>query len=116
MGFFKRIGRKVRNVGQRAVHLASIGARKIANSASAIQPLLAKGGAILGTVGAITGQPELVALGGVAKAASIEAAAVSKFAGAGHAAIEKGRHRDGKAGFDDLMKVGQDAKSHFSGV
>lgn len=116
MGFFKRIGRKVRNVGQRAVHLASIGARKVANTAAKLQPLLAKGGAVLGTVGAITGQPELVALGGAAKLASIEANAVSKFAGASHAAIEKGRHRDGKAGFDDLMKVGQDAKSHFSGV
>ena len=115
MGFFKRIQRKVRNVGSRAIKLASVGARKLSHTAGKLQPLLSKGGAILGTIGAATGQPELIALAGAAKAASIEAGAVSKIAGAGHAAIEKGRHKDAQEGIKDLMAVGKDAHSFLSG-
>lgn len=114
MGLFKRIGRKVRHIGQKVIEQASIGARKIAKTAKRAQPLLSKAGSIATMVGAVTGQPEIMALGQGLGEASIVAGQVGKVASASRAGVEKLRSMDtAKEGVSDLMGAGQEAYGMF---
>lgn len=114
MGLFKRIGRKVRKVGQKAIEQASIGARKISKTAKRAQPILAKAGQIAGVVGTITGQPEIVALGEGLGEASAVAGVVGASADKARGGIEKLRKMDtAKEGVSDIMEAGQTAYGAF---
>lgn len=114
MGLFKRIGRKVRKIGQKAIEQASIGARKISKTAKRAQPYLAKAGEIASTVGAFTGQPELVGLGEGLTEASMVAGAVGQVAEKGRGGIEKLRSIDtAKQGVEEILGAGQEAYGMF---
>lgn len=114
MGLFKRIGRTVRKVGQKAVEQASIGARKVAKTAKKIQPYLSKAGEIATMIGAATGQPELVGLGEGLGEASAVAGVVGGAAEQARGGIEKLRKMDTiKEGVSDIMQAGDTAYGAF---
>lgn len=117
MGLFKRIGRKVRKIGQKAIEQASIGARKVAKTAKKVQPYLAKAGEIATTIGAVTGQPEIVALGEGLGEASMVAGAVGQVAEKGRGGIEKLRSMDtAKEGVQDILEAGQEGYGMFGQI
>lgn len=114
MGLFKRIARKVRNVGNKVVEQVSIGARKVAKTAKRAQPILAKAGKIANMVGAVTGQPEIMAFGQGLNEASVVAGTVGKVADTTRGGVEKLRSMDtAKEGMQDLMGAGQEAYGMF---
>lgn len=114
MGLFKRIGRKVRKIGQKAIEQASIGARKVAKTAKRAQPILAKAGEIATVAGAITGQPEITALAQGLGEASVVAGGVAKVAEKGRGGIEKLRSMDtAKQGVEEILGAGQEAYGMF---
>lgn len=116
MGLFKRIGRKVRKIGQKAIEQVSIGARKISKTAKRAQPILAKAGEIASVAGAITGQPEIVALGEGLGEASMVAGAVGQVADKTRGGVEKLRKKDTtEEGIGDIMQAGQEAYGFFGG-
>jgi len=109
MGLFRRIARKVRHVGQKAVNFASVGARKISHTAARAAPLIKKAGEITEVVGALTGQPEIVEFGQTLNQASSATQRVGKLAGVTHHGIEKLRHtKTATDGVSDLMHVGRE--------
>ena len=70
MGFFKKIGHKFKkgkHIGSKIGHGLAIGARKVGKT---IQKVAEKAGPLLQTLGTITGQPEILALGDMAQQAS----------------------------------------------
>ena len=114
MGLFKRVARKVRNVGSKVIEQVSIGARKVAKTAKRAQPLLAKAGEIASVVGMATGQPEIIEFGqGLGKASDI-AGKVGKVADTTRSGVEKLRSKDtAREGVEDLMGAGEEAYGMF---
>lgn len=116
MGLFKRIARKVRNTGSRAIHLASVGARKISNSTKRAAPILAKAGAFISGVGTAVGVPQVAAIGAGLSELGAGAKVVSKIAGSTHSGIEKARRPESRGeGLGELMSVGRDTYDKYAG-
>lgn len=115
MGLFKRIGKKVRKIGHRAINTISVGARKVSNTAKKIKPYLEKAGEIAEMVGVATGQPEILALGeGLAEGAQV-AGVVSQVADKTRSGIEKVRKMDtAKDGVEELLGARDDAYGIFN--
>jgi len=70
MGFFKKIGhklKKAKHIGSKIAHGVAIGARKVGKTLKKAAELSAP---LIEAVGVATGQPEILALGKVAEKAS----------------------------------------------
>lgn len=114
MGLFRRITSKVRKIGAKAIHGASVGARKVANSSRRVAPLVGKAGKVISMVGAATGQPEIAAVGSSLTAASDRISRVGNMASRAQSGVEKLRKMDTtKEGIEDLVGVGKQAYGEF---
>lgn len=70
MGFFKKIGhklKKAKHIGAKIAHGVAIGARKVGKTVKKVAELSAP---LIEAVGVATGQPEILALGKMAEQAS----------------------------------------------
>ena len=107
MGFFKKIGHKfnfhhLKKLGKKATHTVAVIGRKAGHT-------LQKVGGVAKTVGTLTGQPELVALG--ASAETVGGTAL----GASHA-LNKARKGKLEKALDETVKTvhkGQKAKRNL---